>query len=74
MGNLKSIELIEFCKSTFENVTIIGVVYPSVIVEFNNKRYVIYRAQGQEQGKYVLVSGLDRIYFESPSILKKLIK
>ena len=65
----------EYAKKNFDNVRIIGVVNPSVIVVVNGVSFTIYRVRHGNKGwNYVACQGENRHYFNELSEIKKIIK
>lgn len=63
--------VIDYLKANYTDVRVIGVINPSVVVNQDDKSFVIYKTN---TNKYVICSGENRIPFEKPSEIKNYIK
>ena len=61
-----------YLKNHFQDVTVIGVVNPSIILNHEGTSYVIYRLYHGKQ-RFVLCKGEQRFEFDTPSEIHKLI-
>lgn len=55
-----------YLKKNFQDVSVIGVTNPSLIVNHDGNHYVIYRQSGHIK-KFVLCSGVYRYEFDEPN-------
>lgn len=61
-----------YLKNHFQDVTVIGVVNPSIILNHEGISYVIYRLYYGKH-RFVLCKGEQRFEFDTPSEIHKLI-
>lgn len=56
----------DYIKLKFDNVRVIGVTNPSVIVSYNDYSFLFYRNIGGGEHKYVMCYNDVRVYFDQP--------
>lgn len=61
-----------YLKGHFSDVTVVGVVNPSIIINHNSMHYVVYR-QSWKGKRFVLCAGEKRYEFDKPSEIHNLI-